>query len=942
MMAVIIDDQVNEVIHQLTSKSKTVSEEDIDIFVYQKLNIINSVMDRENATKEELDLICKRVKGRIAHTIYRTNTVIKDSHFEPWFAVRKGSLKLRYWDRYRKYLELQKHFNINVINTIDDVVDEIIDLVGDPTVDGKYQRRGLVIGDVQSGKTSNFIGLMCKACDVGYKIIVLLAGISNELRKQTQGRVDEGLIGLDSNTRLEKNEYNRIGAALYCDEDLRPICVTSENKDFNKSIASQLNLSLNQTSVPIVFVIKKNVSVLDNLNTWIRELNQTNDQGLIDAPLLVIDDEADYASINTNKPDEDPTKTNQKITELLSLFTKTSYIGFTATPYANVFIDPETTDDMLTNPLFPKDFIYCLDSPTNYVGARDLFGDEDDPSIKTIEPPLEDEDIDLYNINYILPLKHKKDNDFERLPKSLKEAILTFFLANAIRDLRHDTHSHRSMLINISRFVNVHAKIKDVVESYVKRLKRSIMHSSRLMYDEWTNDSDMMDLFNVYKKEYRSICEDKTYANSHDFPVISWTEIRNQLYTSVAPIVVRIVNAQSKDDMSYKAHQDNGLRVIAIGGIALSRGLTLEGLTVSYFYRTSNAYDTLMQMGRWFGYKDGYRDICRIWLTDDMQEAYYAINQATEELRDSIIQYKNSGLTPMDFGIQVRTNNNLIITARNKMRSAKEALIECTLSSKIIETKYLLSDDSVLEHNYKITMQFINKLESDNEEYHYDREISTSVGYKNVSYSKVIGYLNQFIIADANVDFEKAAITNFIKDNVYTLRNWDIAFIPGDGSEFVINNKHHASIKCPTRAIDLKSNTNLIRVSGKKTRLGGPGDGKFGLKPIDIEKVKKFTEEKKNASQVDYFKYPNTRNPLLAIYMMECRKAAQFDDNLHYNEDVIDRLCERSKSHQIVGISIGIPNLGKDEEKVRFALNKVAQGLRSRNIELDEDYYDEE
>ena len=684
-MSIDINKIVNDGI-SILAQSKDLTEEEIDNYTYNKLKYIIPILyNGETISDEELKQVNNRIKNRIVHKIYNTNSKLIGHDYETWFKKRKNHLDMKYWNRYKLYLEKEKHFNSRITDNIDDVVDEILDLVGDPMVERQFQRRGLIIGDVQSGKTSNFIGLMCKACDAGYKLIVVLAGTSDVLRKQTQSRVDEGLIGVDSDNRLLKKEDSvRIGAALYGDSDFAPVCVTSISKDFNKQIANSMGLKLNQTKDAIVFVVKKNVSVLNNLNSWIKSLNQTNENGVIDSSLLVIDDEADYASINTNSEDKDPTKTNEKISELLAMFKKTSYVGFTATPYANVFIDP-TIDEIHDGkvPLFPKDYIYCLDAPTNYIGARNLFNDDIsvdsylNNTIETIESS-DDPDDDYEAIYHILPLKHKKEADFDEVPLSLKKAIQEFFIANAIRDLRGDEKSHRSMLINISRFVLVHEKIKKTVKRYVDSLNKSIVYCGKIA--DKHNDKNMEQLRSIYENQFKKICEDEDYLVERNYPKITWEMVKKNLYNSTAPIVVRIVNQKSKDEMDYIKNKDNGLRVIAIGGIALSRGLTLEGLMVSYFYRNSQCYDTLMQMGRWFGYRDGYDDLCRIWMTDDMQENYIAINKATEELRESIIQYKDSGLTPLDFGIKVRTDSNLLITQRNKMRTAREELVECSLS----------------------------------------------------------------------------------------------------------------------------------------------------------------------------------------------------------------------------------------------------------------------
>lgn len=849
---------------------------------------------------------------------------------------------MKYWNRYKVYLEKDKRFNEKITDNIDDVVDEIQDLVGDPTSEKPFQRRGLIIGDVQSGKTSNFIGLMCKSCDAGFKLIVVLAGISDVLRKQTQSRIDEGLIGVDSDNRLlKKGEAIRIGAANYSDGDFSPVCVTSISKDFNKQIANSMGLKLNQTKDAIVFIIKKNVSVLNNLNSWIKSLNQTDENGVIDSSLLVIDDEADYASINTNSEDKDPTKTNERISELLAMFKKTSYVGFTATPYANVFIDP-SVDEINEGkvPLFPKDYIYCLDAPTNYIGARNLFPDDLSNettlsnTIETIESSDNPND-DEKAIYHILPLNHKKDAQFDEVPNSLKMAILEFFVANVIRDLRGDWNSHRSMLINISRFVLVHEKIKKTVKRYVEALNKSILYCGKLK-DKY-NDENMQQLKLVYERQFKFCCENNEYLKGKRYPKITWNMIKTQLNDSTSQIVVRIVNQNSKDDMDYIKNKKNGLRVIAIGGIALSRGLTLEGLMSSYFYRNSQCYDTLMQMGRWFGYRDGYEDLCRIWMTDDMQENYIAINKATEELRESIVQYKDSGLTPLDFGIKVRTDSNLLITQRNKMRTAREELVECSLSSKIVETAYLFSQESRLEENYKITIKFLESLYPENK-FIEKCDVCNAKGFNNISSSLVVNYIQNLKIPFANIEFENEALSNFINSNQDKLSNWDVALIQGNGRQCELTNE--ISIKLLSRKIDIKPGTDLVRVSGKKRRVGTPADGRFGLIKADADYIKASLLPRTNSvSQKAYFSSVK-RNPLLCIYCMECEST---------NENIGEkglakakRVSDFSKKVPIIAVSIGIPNLGKEETLVKYALNRIEQGLKDRHIDLGYEDIDDE
>lgn len=923
-MAINIERAVDFAVTYL-SDMNDIDENKIDDFVDKQMNKLLDILYKEKANEIEKTKIKKIIKTRLSHYVLKTDSVLTSNDFKSWFKKDKEKFDFKYWHRYSKYLEYNKHFSKRIIENIDDVTDEITDLLGNPQDLSEFQRRGLIIGDVQSGKTANFIGLMSKACDVGYKLIVVLAGTEEKLRTQTQSRIDEGLLGTDSDKKLF-GEFERIGCAKYSDDAFSAVNVTSKSRDFKKDIANTLGLKLNQTQEPIIFVIKKNVTVLKNLNSWIKSLNQTNENGKIDSSLLLIDDEADYASINTNKPENDPTKTNERIVELLSLFSKNSYIGFTATPYANIFIDPDSEDEMGNSNLFPKDYIYCLDSPTNYTGARNIFNDEPSQLLKTIESF--DESInDEYSIHNILPISHKKDANFDEVPSTLKEAILEFYLGNTIRDLWRDTKSHRTMMINISTFVNVHEKIRYTVNKYINSLSRSIILNSKLENGLWQNDPYMMNLYNIYNSEFKKICEDKQYAENNTHDIVTWDNIREHLYESTAEIVIRVVNQKSKDSFDYDMHKD-GLRVIAIGGIGLSRGLTLEGLMVSYFFRNSIAYDTLMQMGRWFGYREGYLDLCRIWMTDEMQECYYAINRATEELRESIILYKNSGLTPMDFGIKVRTDNNLLITARNKMRTAKEELMECTLSSKIIETPFLASNKETIACNFNTTISFIKQLMLQ-KSLTCNKAISSAIGFLNVSFENITKYIEKLYLPQANLEYQNHALVTFIKENKDKLSLWDVALIQGNGENIdlttgniVNSNKGNYISKMCNREIDIKPNTELIRISGKRRRVGGPSDGLFGLeKKIDAK------------SQIACFDTEN-RRPLLCIYFIEPRIT---EKNINNEErlDLAKHVIEISKITPLVSISVGIPNLGKKEKYIKYAINKIEQGLKQLQFDFE-------
>ena len=325
-----------------------------------------------------------------------------------------------------------------VISAIDRDTDKILDHAENPIKAGKWSHKGLVVGHVQSGKTANYTGLICKAADAGYKLIIVLAGMSNALRRQTQSRIDEGFVGLDTGkigtTKLLSQIKKGVGEIDY---SFQGVSLTSTNSDFKSDYAKQQR-SLSETDLPFVAVLKKNVFSFNAIIQWLKSNNLSFDE----FPLLLIDDESDHASINTNKPEYDPTTINRRINELLQIFPKNCYIGYTATPFANVFINHDQED------IFPSDFIYSLNTPNNYTGPEQIFGETESKVLKVIPSP--DYDESKHRQSPYIPLKHKSDRDIESIPPSLEDAIMIFVLTCAIRNLRGDHSSHKSMMINVS------------------------------------------------------------------------------------------------------------------------------------------------------------------------------------------------------------------------------------------------------------------------------------------------------------------------------------------------------------------------------------------------------------------------------------------------------------------------------------------------------------
>lgn len=621
-------------------------------------------------------------------------SVIDDKDFQSWIAAAREDHEFEFWDRYRSYLELKKRFPEAVIDQLDGLTDDILDRLRDPRTSGSWDRRGLVVGDVQSGKTSNYTGLICKAVDAGYPLIIVLAGVHNSLRSQTQIRLDEGFLGFDTRLSLRGDQENqRIGAGALPGQKLliaHSLTSSSDSGDFKRTTADGTKI-IPGGKDPVLLVVKKSVSILGNLLKWVASVRGENDEtipgGKIvrDVPLLVIDDEADYASANTKEyrddlgeidPDADPTRTNELIRKLLTLFEKSAYVGYTATPFANVFIHHEATNKTVGEDLFPRSFIINIPAPSNYIGAEKVFGlDRPGDGQETRGLPIIKSIADAEDI---FPPRHNKWLEVDSLPPSMHEAILCFILACAARRVRGDAEADNSMLIHVTRFTLVQEQVAEHVREFLTDIRRQLEFAG-------TGGDVLAKLRKLWETEFvPKFGPIEAALPLEDFAPVEWKDVEEELFKATKRITVREINGTAKDALDYAEHPQ-GLSVIAIGGDKLSRGLTLEGLSVSYFVRTSKMYDTLMQMGRWFGYRPRYADLCRLYTSPVLTEWYRHIATATSELREEFDLVFDRGGNPLEFGHRVRTHpDGLMITAANKMRSSSR--IRAGFSGTISET----------------------------------------------------------------------------------------------------------------------------------------------------------------------------------------------------------------------------------------------------------------
>jgi len=677
--------------------------------------------DRE-ADPVDRDRLIREIESR-CETWQGTARVLENKgDHRTWLPHKRSQISWRFWRRYRRYLEEEKHFFEQSIVTLDDLTDSVLERLEDPQREGSWDRRGMVVGQVQSGKTSHYTGLICKAADAGYKLIIVLAGMHKSLRSQTQVRLDEGFLGFDTQLNRAFDQENlRIGVGKLPAEEfitVHSLTSSSDSGDFNRRVASQVGV-LPGGNDPVLLVVKKNKSVLRNLINWAisvrgQEDPHTGKKIVRGIPLLVIDDEADNASVNTipiprdenGIPDEDfdVSAINGQIRDLLEHFEESAYIGYTATPFANIFIYPRGATTAHGDDLFPRDFIVNLPPPPNYVGAAQIFGlsADNDPEI--------DDQIGLPVIRTItdhdqfLPNNHNKNHQPGELPESLKQAILAFILSCAARRARGEQKKHASMLVHVTRFTAVQRKIEKKVSDELTRIRR------RLEYSESTSPGGIyQQMEDIWNSDFVQTTVDvQRQINDPLITAVAWEEVKPLLYVAAAGIQVKLINGTARDILDYNENRD-GLSVIAIGGDKLSRGLTLEGLTVSYYLRASRMYDTLMQMGRWFGFRPGYIDLCRLYTSPELIEWYQYITQASEELRREFDYMAVLNATPADYGLRVRTHpDGLLITAVNKMRSG--TVMEVTYGNSLIETVVFHTDPDIIRINQNAIDQAVRTL----------------------------------------------------------------------------------------------------------------------------------------------------------------------------------------------------------------------------------------
>lgn len=849
-------------------------------------------------------------------------SALVDGETRPWLNAANESIENEfgwfYWNRYEEYLRTELKWNEASVRSLAKDTWNVLDLMADPLGSDSFDRRGLVVASVQSGKTANYTGLITRAADAGYKVIIVLAGIHNGLRDQTQQRIEEGFSGIDI-SKTPPVPVGVGGSKFVRSTSRRPLMFTSRENDFSKARANALmTLQTKDSPEPIVFVIKKISNSLKQVREWINENAERDDA------LLLIDDEADNASINVryrkNGNEEDnPTRINGQIRKILSFFNKRCYVGYTATPFANILIDPDVDDESHGSDLFPRSFIYTLEESSDYFGARKVFEDFEKPIPKHLRR--------LHDISDILPPNHKSDSEFPALPSSLEEAVRTFIVASAIRSLRGDGEKHSTMMVNISPYTGPQKRTEFLLHKYVESLRQDIRSYSGLGSDIAKRSSETIeDLFQTWNREYSHLAD------------VGWDDILKNLPSIAKRLATVLVNSRTNDILEYG---EEPKCIIAVGGYRLSRGLTLEGLIVSYYSRNARAYDALMQMARWFGYRPRFEDLVRVWMSEENAGWYAFVAKATEELMQEFRRMHQLRRTPKDFGLKIRQSpDSLMVTARNKIGTGEFVPVSIDPSGKLVETIALLRDPETVESNRQAIATLLVNVS------HCRDESAPGILYRHVPYADVLEFLSDFQNDDVNSpNSSSTMVSEYIERRLSDgeLEDWDLHIAQGslESREFI----PRLSVRFEQRYPGDRTSANSV-VIGSKNRLSSRGIDKVGLNQEQIKDAEESFYQSNDANKsVSDVAYREKRpRPMLVLHPLSMEYSQkQIEERRGPQGDRLTIQSWPSLDHSEVnyGWSISFPRSNYPSTSVNYVLNSTALREMFGSYEGDEDEDDQ-
>tara|TARA_A100000171_G_scaffold30037_1_gene28259 strand:+ start:2088 stop:4778 length:2691 start_codon:yes stop_codon:yes gene_type:complete len=660
----------------------------------------------------------------------RDPTAVRQRRFEPWYPGPKDDHV--FWPPLKRYLLEEKGWDPETVGAIDKASSKVVGQLpfpGSPKFDG----RGLVLGYVQSGKTANFTGVISKAADEGYRLIIVLSGLTNSLRRQTQERMETDLISLVPKRWLRWTTI---------EDDIGEIPISAD-----ALLSQQLARNL--------AIVKKNSYRLRRL---INMLRGSSELVLANCPVLIIDDECDQASVNSARLERERTAINQLLVDLLDLLPKVAYVGYTATPYANVLIDPNQPED-----LYPRDFIIDLPKPPAYFGAERLFGR------RQLESDLDDEGTDdgLDMIREVpeseeselRPTRSEKDTWALPITESLQECLQYFVMAAAARRVRGDAEKPCALLIHTTHYAAAHLNSRRPVMQFIEGLGRSLVAGESSLLDtlreQWSDELEAVP------------------ASEFGRAAVGFDELLEVLPATISEMQYFVENGSS--DQRLELFEGPA---IVIGGNVLARGLTIEGLVCSFFVRTATLYDSLMQMGRWFGYRVNYEDLPRVWMPAAMASDFRDLATVEHEIRQDIARYSEDGtVTPEDLGVRVRLHPRMEVTARLKQRTAR-TIGRRSFDGRVLQTtRFRTKDEAWLEQNLEAGASLLH----DSREAGGEPEFVNGAGhlFRSVPWQAVRRFLESYSIHSQHHEFSGDEIRDYVEQQLGygQLGKWNVGVV---------------------------------------------------------------------------------------------------------------------------------------------------------------------
>lgn len=805
--------------------------------------------------KEELETLMPGLSGNLSNEIDEAEKIVA-RQFEDiqilhqhsvinkrpkWYFGPKPTDK--HWPAVSDYLRNEKGWPESDVKGIDDGSNEVVSLLESPQ-ENSFSCRGLVVGYVQSGKTANMTAVIAKALDAGYNTVIVLAGLTNKLRYQTQLRMYEDLIC-----------RNPLGWQV-----LTP---NEPNRDFR---APPQGGFLSHVDKAQLAVIKKNVSPLGELQKAIKDTLPTV---LSRLRILVIDDECDQASVNSARGELDVTAINQQIREILSTLPAVTYVGYTATPFANVLVNPYRVDGQTIDDLYPKNFITALPMPKRYFGTERLFGKTpSDP--ENILP--EEEGLDMIcdvppEEEALLQPKSRREKDFFQpvMTPSLEDAILYFLACCSARRVRGDKDKHMTMLVHTSAYVTAHERVASLIEGWVDVHNADILNPQSSLGKR---------LEKIWKDE-----QSKLPADITDQPPVTVAQVFDYLPDVLQALEFPVENGASDDRIDYAQPPKT---YIVVGGSILARGLTLEGLMVSFFLRTANQYDTLLQMGRWFGYRPRYEDLPRIWMPSELKKRFRALAAIEQEIRDDIEQYRLQELTPMEIAVRIRAIPGMAITSATKMRAARQCAVSYWGTHR--QTfRFAHRKKTLLEQNWEAAAELVSRADSlglrDAKAAKENKKL-----WRDVPKSSVVRFFDTYNVHETHTDLGNSMLLPFLANGDSRLNRWNVGIVEAKNGE------------PSSETLGTIGNIRLVN----RARLDGSGDA--DIKALMSKRDILFDCQKTVSADGDWKELKNNRQnelgqvPLLLLYAI----------NRHSPTSSKARL-ELDAVHDVIGYGIVFP-----------------------------------